>query len=1025
MTSGSGFIGRQLTGIGTVTVSGAGAQWTSGPGLSVGNFGNGTLNIANGGHVSSTTNSYIAVGVGSIGAATVSGPGSRWDTPAGFLRVGNSGTGTLDISNGGIVASSQGFVGYDGTATGTVTVNGVGSQWTNSAELIVGFIGNGRLNIKNGGAVSNTIGTIGSNGSSTGSVTVDGAGSTWTNSSTLTVGNTGTGTLTISNNGVVSAVSARVGANSGSQGVINIGAAAMAPAAAPGTLTLTGASPSLTLGVTGLLVFNHTSGSYQFAPGVTGAGKVEVYSGTTILTANNTYTGGTTIAAGTLQLGNGGTTGSIVGNVLDNGTLAFNRSDTMTFAGVISGTGVVNQIGTGTTVLTNTNTYTGGTTIAAGTLQLGNGGTTGSIVGNVTDNGTLAFNRSDTMTFAGVISGTGVVNQIGTGTTVLTNTNTYTGGTTIAAGTLQLGNGGTTGSIVGNVLDNGTLAFNRSDTITFAGAISGTGGVNQIGTGTTILTSTSNSYSGATNVTAGVLQAGATNTFSPNSVVTVAAAGTLDLNGFNQTVAGANNAGLINMGTGTAPGTTLTTPNYLGLGGTLAINTYLGTDGSPSDRLVINGGTATGTSGLLIANTGPGDLTVANGILVVAAVNGGTTAPGTFSLAAPAVAGPYEYTLYRGSVDASGPQNWYLRSRLNCTIAPTLCPEPPVPPGPVPPDPVPPGPPIPHYRQEVSLYTAMPVLAATYGRGLIDTLHERMGGDAQLLAPGRDNQPDGAWGRLIGQWGSRDGDAIGIYGEDGPAFDYRYGALQFGLDLHRKDFADGKRDNAGIYVALGGADADVEHSLLGHNIAAGDDKFTAFSLGGYWTRFGANNWYLDGVLQATWYNMEMTANRGLQPGETDGFGLAGSLEGGYPFDLGQGWLLEPQAQLVYQAIDISDFNDGSADVRYSDTDSLAGRIGLRLSRGWAYDEDPAKQMTVWGRADVWHEFLGDPTTSFSSATGFIPFTADLGGTWGKLGLGAAMQVSQATTLYGNVNYEASFDGDDHAWEGKLGLKVKW
>ena len=887
VTSGSGFIGRQLTGIGTVTVSGAGAQWTSGPGLSVGNFGNGTLNIANGGHVSSTTNSYIAVGVGSIGAATVSGPGSRWDTPAGFLRVGNSGTGTLDITNGGIVASSQGFVGYDRTATGTVTVNGVGSQWTNSAELIVGFIGNGRLNITNGGVVSNTIGTIGSNGGSTGSVTVDGAGSTWTNSSTLTIGNTGTGTLTISNNGVVSAVSARVGANSGSQGVINIGAAAMAPAAAPGTLTLTGASPSLTLGATGLLVFNHTSGSYQFAPGVTGAGKVEVYSGTTILTG----------------------------------------------------------------------------------------------------------------------------------------TNTYTGGTTIAAGTLQLGNGGTTGSIVGNVLDNGTLAFNRSDTLTFAGAISGTGGVNQIGTGTTVLTNSSNSYSGATNVTAGVLQAGATNTFSPNSAVTVAAAGTLDLNGFNQTVAGATNAGLINMGTGTAPGTTLTTPNYLGQGGTIAINTYLGTDGSPSDRLVINGGTATGTSGLLITSTGPGDLTVANGILVVAAVNGGTTAPGAFSLAAPAVAGPYEYTLYRSSLDATGPQNWYLRSRLNCTIAPSLCPEPPEPP--LPPDPVPPGPPVPHYRQEVSLYTAMPVLAATYGRGLIDTLHERMGGDAQLLSPGRDNQPDGAWGRLIGQWGSHDGDPIGIYGEDGPAFDYRYGAMQFGLDLHRKDLDDGRRDNAGIYFALGGADADVEHSLLGHNFAAGDDSFTAFSVGGYWTRFGANNWYLDGVLQATWYNMEMTANRGLQPGETDGFGLAGSLEGGYPFDLGQGWLLEPQAQLVYQAINISDFNDGSADVRYSDTDSLAGRIGLRLSRGWAYDDDPARQMTIWGRADVWHEFLGDPTTSFSSATGYIPFTAELGGTWGKIGLGAAMQVSQATTLYGNVNYEASFDGDASAWEGKLGLKVKW
>ena len=102
----------------------------------------------------------------------------------------------------------------------------------------------------------------------------------------------------------------------------------------------------------------------------------------------------------------------------------------------------------------------------------------------------------------------------------------------------------------------------------FAPAISGNGTVNVLA-GTTTLTA-ANSYSGATNVNAGTLRAGALNTFSPNSPVTVAGGGTLDLNGFSQTVPSVINAGLVNMGTGTAPGTLLTTTSYIGTGGTIA-----------------------------------------------------------------------------------------------------------------------------------------------------------------------------------------------------------------------------------------------------------------------------------------------------------------------------------------------------------------------------------------------------------------------------------------------------------------------
>jgi outer membrane autotransporter protein len=235
--------------------------------------------------------------------------------------------------------------------------------------------------------------------------------------------------------------------------------------------------------------------------------------GTFTLTGDNTFTGATTISGGTLRLGNAGTTGTVVGNIVDNAILESLRSNTLLLPGTISGTGAFLQSGTGTTIFTGNNTYTGGTTISAGTLQLGNGGTSGSVVGNVTDNAVLAVNRSDNFVLGATISGTGAFQQNGTGTTRLTGTNTYAGGTTISNGTLQLGQGGnnaTTGSIVGNVVNNGILAFGRSDAMTFSGVISGTGTVVQQNSGTTTLTAT-NTYSGGTVLNNGVLAVSANN----------------------------------------------------------------------------------------------------------------------------------------------------------------------------------------------------------------------------------------------------------------------------------------------------------------------------------------------------------------------------------------------------------------------------------------------------------------------------------------------------------------------------------
>ena len=80
---------------------------------------------------------------------------------------------------------------------------------------------------------------------------------------------------------------------------------------------------------------------------------------------------------------------------------------------------------------------------------------------------------------------------------------------------------------------------------------------------------------------------------------------------------------------------------------------------------------------------------------------------------------------------------------------------------------------------------------------------------------------DGVWGRVIGHYGHRDGDPIGIYGSGGPEFDYRFGALQTGLDFYRNENQDGTIDHAGMYFAFGHGEVDVQHNLLDrHSMAA-------------------------------------------------------------------------------------------------------------------------------------------------------------------------------------------------------------
>ena len=317
-------------------------------------------------------------------------------------------------------------------------------------------------------------------------------------------------------------------------------------------------------------------------------------------------------------------------------TLQKQDDGTWTVANSLSGMGVTStEVQQGTLVLTGDNSAYAGSMLvdAGGTLQ----SSAQSMPLTVTDNGLVRFQQDADGTYSGSISGSGAVDKNGTGTLTLDGANTYAGGTTVSEGTLVVGDPNTPnasitgptsvasgavlggyGSVNGDVSNNGTLAVANA-LAPFAG----------------------------------------------------------DANGSFVVHGRLTNAGTVQLGGGQTVGNTLTVSSYVGNNGILALNTVLAGDNAASDKLVVDGGTATGSTTLKITNVGgQGAAIMSNGILVVQATNGATTEAGAFTLAGGTMkAGAYEYYLVRGGVTTGTSEDWYLRNTLP-TPAPTPAPSP-------------------------------------------------------------------------------------------------------------------------------------------------------------------------------------------------------------------------------------------------------------------------------------------------------------------------------------------------------------
>ena len=364
----------------------------------------------------------------------------------------------------------------------------------------------------------------------------------------------------------------------------------------------------------------------------------------------------------------------------------------------------------------------------------------------------------------------------------------------------------------------------------------------------------------------------------------------------------------------------------------LALRTFLGADGSPSDKLVINGGTGTGATTIKVTNVGgPGAETTGNGILVVSAINGATTAPGAFVRAPGELrAGAFDYDLFHGGVGGSTPP-WFLRSaivveppvippsrrhrRIPPVIPPVVPPVTTLPPDP-PPEPLPPGSVYPIIGPELATYGVVQPLARQLGLSILGTLNDRVGDtyvpDGCAIAPAAASmglltkaKPTPApcplfspsvWGRFFGQTVDNQYHAFAD-----PRASGNLGGFQGGIDLLRGSLIAGHSERAGLYGAFGNVSANV-NGLVTNPAATGyilthtgSLNLESGSAGGYWTHVGPGGWYLDTVLQGTWYGG--SASTQFASLDTHGTGFIASLEGGVPFALpqfGSGFVLEPQ-----------------------------------------------------------------------------------------------------------------------------------
>lgn len=928
----------------------------------------------------------------------------------GFSRgidANNNGTGALSIETSGSVTGLN-FGGIDATnaASATnlsITVNAGSVITGNSKGIDADNNGTGALSIVTSGSVTGLIndGIEATNAASATnlSITVN-AGSVVTgNLDGIDADNNGTGTSMITINGTVSGAtsegidfddstaSGAVTIIVGETGVVTSGTndaiATNSDGVGDQTVNingrLVGDNDGLDLDKDGTGNIIVVAGVGSFIQGLGNEGietDITTTGGTTTITAN-----GTVIAnEHGIEADNDGDSGFITI------TTGAGSSVTAGFDGINAdndGTGAL-TINAGGTITAGRDGIEANSVVAQPIAITVSGTTTGGTgFGILTVTGAMGMTTITLNAGANIsaTSGQGISNDAGDSTT------TVNSGASVA-GTITLGDGSDNlifagGSFAGVTLFDGgddmSPADTFIDTLTFAGSSGAVTGANVV------------------NWENVVIGAGSTISFSDNMVTTgefsTSAGGTLSATaGTLMITANVTNNGTVSLQDGTADDRVEVSGNYSGTG---ALNVDVNLATNTSDVLAV-GGNVTGGATTITANyLSP---TSANGANILVVDVTGTSGASDFSLGNP-ISGAFAYGLSQIGVD------WFLQQTGFNPATPTYE----------------------VYPQVLANLNQMPSLQQRTGnRKTTDGTETSAAlGYAPVEEKSKtfalfDNLPaekkPTIWGRIEGSKSTVDSSTS----TTGASFDTRSWNLQAGVDGKLPIDGEGQVF-VGINGSLGRANTDV-NSATGNGFIHTD----SYGLGLTATWYNDNGFYVDAQARIVWFSSDLSDDAtGALVNNNHGYGRAFSIEAGKSFDVGNDWILTPQAQLMSSSVSFNSFTGpNGAVVSSGDVDSITGRLGARIERNSTSD---AGQSTIYALANIYSRFSGDSRVDVSG----VSFNNTPDKWTGEIGAGGSVDVGSfkggQVSLYGQGTIGTSLSnfGDSNQYKALAGIKVSF